>query len=548
MKKLQILSLLFYYSCLIGLAQDTQGFFMDDFQQKTAVIPQHDEYIQPSVKPDVSITIDINQTIAKVSKYVYGNNSNVYMGQMVTEPDLIKYIKDISPNVIRYPGGNLSNLFFWNASKGNPPADAPEKMLNGKRYPGEYWYGMSKDTLTMNIDNYYLMLKMTNSTGIISVNYGYARYSTSPKPVESAAHMAANWVRYDKGRTKFWEIGNENFGPWQAGFEIDSTLNKDHQPKLISGELYGTHFKIFTDSMRKAAKEIGAKIELGAVIVEAERPESWYNQVETNWNKGFFKAAGNYADFFVIHSYFTPFNENSEKDAILNTATTEVKNMLDYMVKMCLDLNVTLKPLALSEWNIRAIKSRQSCSYINGLHATMVLGELIKNKFGEASRWDLANGYENGDDHGTFSIGDEPGVPKWNPRPNYFYLYYFQKFFGDHMIKSTIKGNSDIVSYASKFSSGQTALIIVNKTSGNHIAEIIPIDNKPTKRYYFYSLTGGTDNGDFSQRVYVNGHNPDYLTGGPIKNLENIKAFSSQTNNGIVISSPAYSVQYIIIE
>jgi len=65
----------------------------------------------------VTATIYFNDTIAKVSKYIYGNNSNVYMGQMVTEPKLIKYISDLSPNIIRYPGGNLTNQFFWNAAK-----------------------------------------------------------------------------------------------------------------------------------------------------------------------------------------------------------------------------------------------------------------------------------------------------------------------------------------------------------------------------------------------------------------------------------------------
>jgi len=30
-------------------------------------------------------------------------------------------------------------------------------------------------------------------------------------------------------------------------------------------------------------------------------------------------------------------------------------------------------------------------------------------------RWNIANAYDNGDDHGMFNDGNEPGVPKWNP-------------------------------------------------------------------------------------------------------------------------------------
>ncbi len=45
----------------------------------------------------------------------------------------------------------------------------------------------------------------------------------SANPVAAAAHLAADWVRHDHGRTKFWEIGNENFGNWEAGYNIDQS-------------------------------------------------------------------------------------------------------------------------------------------------------------------------------------------------------------------------------------------------------------------------------------------------------------------------------------
>ena len=545
-------SLLIFYVLLIFKttlsAQDTQGFFLDDSRLKVAAIPQYEEYSQPSTPPDVSVFINFSDTIAKISKYIYGNNSNIYMGQMVTEPDLIKYIKNLSPNIIRYPGGNLTNLFFWDESKKKRPANVPDTIINGKQYPGEYWYGRNTDSFTMSVDNYYLMLKHTKSTGLICVNFGYARYGMGTSPVQSAAHLAANWVRYDKGRTKFWEIGNENYGPWQAGFQIDTVLNNNGQPKIISGELYGTYFKIFADSMRSAAKEIRSKIEIGAVIVEVEKPKSWYNPVEANWNKGFFKTAGNYSDFFAIHSYFTPYMENSTPATILNSANSETLRMMEYMKKMCSDFNVKLKPIALTEWNIFAVNSKQSCSFISGMHAVLVLGELAKNKYGEASRWDFANGYAKGDDHGMFNIGDEADAPKWNPRPAYFYMYYFQKFFGNLMISSTVQGSDDIVVFASKFSSGQVGVVIINKGATEKTVNLDVINFKAGKRYYLYSLTGGKDNGDFSQCVFVNGHAPDNETGGPIKNLENIKAFASSTNKNIVLSSPEYSVQYILVD
>src|SRR5437773_6148531 len=129
------------------------------------------------------------------------------------------------------------------------------------------------------------MLQQTGNTGMIIINYGYARYGTGPKPAETAAHLAADWVRYDNGRTKYWEIGNENYGDWETGYRIDVTKNKDGQPEYVTGDLYGKHFKIFADSMRKAAQEIGKTIYLGAVTAEAA-PQSWETNTRKTWNTG----------------------------------------------------------------------------------------------------------------------------------------------------------------------------------------------------------------------------------------------------------------------
>ena len=144
----------------------------------------------------------------------------------------------------------------------------PANLLNSVGDPAAagYWHGGNTASWTFSLDNYYQLLAQTNSTGIITINYGYARYGTSADPVAAAAHLAADWVRYDNGRTKFWEIGNETFGSWEAGYRIDQSQNKDGQPQLITGALYGQHLKVFADSMRVAAQKVGTTIYIGATL------------------------------------------------------------------------------------------------------------------------------------------------------------------------------------------------------------------------------------------------------------------------------------------
>jgi len=523
----------------------TVGFFLDDWAPKTFTAPAYADTTKPSAATTVTINVDYSNVVTKVSKYLFGNNTNPYMGQMVTEPVLINSIKNLSPNVLRFPGGNISSVYFWN---GVIPADAPANLYdsNGNSVAAGYWLGNNTASWTLSLDNYYAALQQTNSTGIITINYAYARYGTSAHPDQVAAHLAADWVRYDKGRTKYWEIGNESGGPWQAGYQIDVTQNKDSQPKIITGALYGQHFKVFADSMRAAAKETGAQIEIGAQLVQVDPVNSW-NPTDKTWNSGLFASAGNYADFFIVHDYYTG-QDNENAATILATPVTESKAVMDWMNTTTTQGNVSLKPIALTEWNIFASGAKQMASNIAGIHADMVLGELLKNKFGMASRWDLANGWNNGDDQGMFSQGDEPDNPtKWNPRPAFYHMYFFQKYFGDRMVSSTVSGSTDVFSYASSFSSGQAGILVVNRGLTSQTVNINIKNFAAGTRYYYYVLVGGTDNGEFSRKVYINGNGPSSVSGGP-SNYAQLKAKASMVQDGIKVASPARSVIFIVAD
>lgn len=493
------------------------GFFLNNWQSKSFTPPANiKDTTAFTGTRDVTISVDMNHVITKVSPDIFGNNSNLWMGQMITQPTLIKYITDLSPNIIRGPGGSISDVYFWNAPPSIPPSDAPDSMyISNNKTASGYWYGGNTQSWTLSLDNYYALLQQTHSTGILTVNYGYARYGKGPHPVQTAAHLAAEWVCYDKGRTTYWEIGNEDYGNWEAGYEIDTTQNHDGQPAIITGDLYGKQFKVFADSMREAAKEVGTTIYIGAVLLDAPLP-SWADATNKTWNQGVLSEAGSDADFFIVHDYFTPYQTNSSVNDILTTGYTIPVSAMNYLQQQFSQYGIPPKPVAMTEWNIQATGSMQNVSYIAGMHAAITLGEFIKNKFGEASRWDFANGWSGGDDQGLFNIGDEPGgVPLWNPRPAFYYMYYFQKYFGDRMVASSVNGSSDILCYASSFTSNASGVVIINKSANTHKVSV-NLQHYPVGNYYYwYTLTGGTDNGNFSRKVFVNGNGPSGVSGGP---------------------------------
>ncbi|MEO7766228.1 MAG: alpha-L-arabinofuranosidase, partial [Ferruginibacter sp.] len=395
-------------------------------------------------------------------------------------------------------------------------------------------------------DNYYSMLQQTNNQGIITVNFGYSRYGTSADPVATAAHLAADWVRYDNGRTKYWEVGNENYGDWEWGYRINTALNKDGQPEFLTGALYAKHFKVFVDSMKKAATEIGKTIYIGAVTSEAP-PESWQTNTTKTWNIGMMPGISNKADFFVGHNYFTPYDQNSTAAVVLSSALAAPAQMMSYITQTLQTNGATVKPVVMDEWNMWAKDSKQQVSNTSGIFAVLVMGEALKNKYGMCSRWDMINGWQNGNDHGLFSPGDEPGIAKWSPRPSFYYMYFFQRSLGDRLVSSTVQGSADIKAYASTYTSGEVNVSVANLGASIQTVEIKFKNFNVGKRYYWYSLEGSNDNGEFSRKVLVNGSGPVTAAGGPI-DYATLKARSTLTTNGVKITLPPLSTVMVVVE
>lgn len=162
------------------------------------------------------------------------------------------------------------------------------------------------------------------------------------------------------------------------------------------------------------------------------------------------------------------------------------------------------------------------------------------------SRWDFANGWDNGNDHGMFNNGDEPdGVPKWNARPAFYHMYFFQKYLGDRLVAST-SNSADVVSYASSYTSGETAVALVNKATDSKSVEIKFTNFKKGAKFYWYTLTGSTDNGEFSRKTLVNGVGPAYAAGGP-DNYKNLSPSSSSASNGVRVIVPGRACVFVVV-
>ncbi len=538
MKNLKIKLITFlviiFSRALSPFAQETNC-FLENFAPKNAVIPASVPADKTSSTPTVTVTLTAD-TLGAISKYVFGNAIACWVGNNTGESQFVANTKLLNPSLIRFPGGSWSDIFFWNGV----PSDVPDSIYDGTTKKKKLFYPQTGiggwQTTTA---NYYKLRQQVGTQGLITINYAYARYGQSEHPVAQAAHLAADWVRYDKGRTKFWEIGNENGGPWEDGWMIDTKTNKDGQPQIISGQLYGQHFTVFADSMRAAAAEVGAQIYIGAQILHFDGTTSW-NSVDKTWNAGVFKEVGDNADFYVIHNYF---GTDATVDGLLTVAATDPKKNMDFIKQDIISKKGFLKPVALTEYNMNynANNPTMGRTYINGMQATILYNELIKNNFGLGARWLLASGED-----GMFYLGDNTSL-RWQPRPDFYYAYYAQKFTGDHSIKAK-SSNSNILAYATRFASGETGITLVNRSKTGQVVKIDPSGIGVGEKYYDYSLTGGTDNGDFSLFVSVNGVAATGTQWGPREQLATIASNAYPTGSEIVLNCPGRSVQFIMVD
>ena len=523
--------------------QGSPNCFLEDYYPKYTTPPASVDVAKTTSTPTLTITVNGSDTLGKVSGYIFGNAAAIWVSQSVNNPTVVSYLQTLAPSLIRFPGGSWSDIYFRNAL----PSDVPDSMFDCNTYgaaantkPKVKFWPQVGTWYSLNPDQYYNLRDQIGAQGLITVNYGYARYGLSANPVAQAAHLAADWVRYDAGRTEFWEIGNENAGQWEAGWMIDTTRNLDGQPMFITGQIYGKHFKVFVDSMKAAAAEIGTTIYIGGIINHFDGSTS-SNIPDRKWNEQFFSEVGDSADFYVMHNYFG--NSSTTINDQVSGAQQEIINNINFIRGDIAAKGAHPKPVALTEWNCGGPDAAKT-SIANGMQAVTLMCEILKNNFGMSCRWLIANS----DADGMFYFNSTPIYPLWNPRPDFYYLYYLKRFIGDHMVSTSISAGSDVLAYASTFSSGHIGVIVINKRTGGQIIKIDPKNLGVGNRFYIYSLTG-INTSQWPQSVVVNGTGPIPSTAwGPLTGLTSLPAWASPIGDTIRFSSPGNSVQFILID
>jgi hypothetical protein len=394
----------------------------------------------------VDIKLSLGTEVAPVTPRHFGNNLAWYDGKAwLKSPDVVEKALKSGIRFWRWPGGSSADNYHWDGSYG----------AHTKDHDGHETAKMN-DPTAAGSDDFIDFCRATQSEAIVTVNYGLARYAN----VQKAAELAARWVRYfnvEKGfKVRYWEIGNEVYGPWEEG-------NKVAGKPPLSGDAYAKDFVVIAQAMR----EVDPDIRIGAVAVDADSGDEWTGF--RWWMRDMLPVLGDSADFLISHNYFQwPF----ERDKFVNPSNEKLFGNVPKVAKAKADIEAMVKkytrrttPLGvmLTEFNMVNASAPQTIQLISGLFAAEVVGEAIKAGYLGSNLWDWKNGLDPklGGDHGMLATGDS-AVPESTPRPTFFAYALYERAFAHRMIEAS-SSEPRVKVYASRFAGGEPGLVVVNE-------------------------------------------------------------------------------------
>lgn len=517
---------IYLFASFSALAQNELQFYQQFWQPRYYQNPNEviESGWEDSGTADAVITINVSDSIAPVLPTQFGTNTPFRNGpEIISDGVRLPMYEKSKFGMYRFPAGSGSNQYFWD---GNIPAQFEIPTGDVNPINALQNSAMTPEIFTNFIDT-------LGAQATVNVNYFYARYGhtaagTREARVQQAADYAAAFVHRMNvelgANIKFWEIGNEVYGSWEVGFNVNGSN--------VTGKEYGEDLRVFADAM----KVVDPTIKIGAVV----------RQGASNWNNQLFPEIQDHADFLIVHNYFTNFN-NATANNILSSVSKVEKMAGDIrgLVVQLTDKPADHFPIVFTEFNCRDI---HSVTMINGLFHTQVLGEIIKNKYGMAAnwvsewRWNITDEYT----HGMLAWED-PHQPDYTARQSFIPYHFYAKCFGDKMINSSVTGNNDIKVYASRFSSNEIGLIIINQSGSDQLVDLnitgVGQTTFPKAQWYeFYAQNINEGN----KKFFINGETSVTSGGGP-NDYELLPPYGATVSGSELFKARKYSVNWVVL-
>ncbi len=210
--------------------------------------------------------------------------------------DFITAWKEVGPTVYRWPGGNFASGYDWRDGIGDPD----------RRKPVYDYAWNALESNDVGIHEFMELTRLLSIEPYICVNAGYGDAHSAAEELEyfnGPATSPMGKLRAANGhpepyKVKWWNIGNEMYGPWQLGH-----MSLDH---------YTIKHNMFAEAMRAVDPTIKI-IASGATPAEMSstdaarriqgKAQAEFGDPRVDWTGGLLARSAGYFDAIAEHLY-----------------------------------------------------------------------------------------------------------------------------------------------------------------------------------------------------------------------------------------------------
>ncbi len=370
-----------------------------------------------------TVTVDAARTLQEMDPQRLGgtNVAMWYYAREYNAADVRKWMAELKARYIRLPGGSWANGIFWN---GNGVRGADGKVDPSKVGPDGYpavdysgyapSFRVSAETLHPESGDWHGHVDVKTQQDFVKAIPG-SEAMVCPNAGTGRPVDAAEWVKWANKtmgyNVRYWEIGNELGGAWEAGTELPFSQGQ------LTAEMYTKRY----NDMANAMREVDPTIKIGGGAFAEEM----------------IRDCGENVDFVMIHTYPGSVTQSESRMFAdiaggIERQTDEVRRWIhQYQPERADEIE-----LAYTEWNLAG--GVDNARMFSGLWASIFLAELARHGVSIANQWDCFN-----DLFYTYDTGDHAC------KSEYYALWLWNNYMGDRLVPAR-SSDQTIYTYASR--------------------------------------------------------------------------------------------------
>lgn len=307
--------------------------------------------------------VRVGEPVGRIGPGLFGHNLEhladcIYPGlwRGGLREDVVAAIAQLRPSVLRWPGGCFADHYHWLDGIG------PQHQRPVRRN----WHWGGTEPNSFGTEEFLALCRRVDAGPHLSLNFG-----------SGTLHEALRWVDYCNGElgtddvsqrraagrhqphgVRLWGIGNETWGPWEAG----------HVP----AEQYAHALENWARMLK--GHDPGAEV-VAVGSSEARDP---------HWDRTVLDRAGHQIDHLSLHVYGCRSDHWVEDEYLPVVCTPEYVQARIAALGQVLDHHRPGVPIALDEWNIRhydangALRRRSPRTLTDAVFAAGVLNALVR--------------------------------------------------------------------------------------------------------------------------------------------------------------------------